>query len=76
MNKKFFKLYKAPGYPVDPKLEAERQAVKLQAVTHVVGKLIQEKLSSKPAVIVATSLQDGHHFLLECERQLTGSGKN
>ena len=25
MSKKFFKIYKGPGYPVDPKLEEERQ---------------------------------------------------
>lgn len=65
--KKFSKLYTGPGYPVDPKLEAERRAAKQAIIVAA---------NACDALIVATSLHDGHRFLSECERLLTGTGKN
>lgn len=65
-KKKFFKLYTGPGYPVDPKLEAQRQAA-----------LFYEHIWFDPEPFIASvGLTDGHRFLLECERLLTGAGKN
>jgi len=37
MSKKFFKVYKGPGYPVDPKLEEERQLEQFNPVDFFTG---------------------------------------
>ena len=79
--KKFFKLYAGPGYPVDPKLEAERQAARSWVINpawesaefdYEFGQFDSINIGPHP-VIVSGSPASVHRFLSCCETLLKGT---